>query len=548
MGTLQPLDWIVISIYFAALLWFAWYLGRGQRTAGSYYLADRKIPWWQSGFSTMATQLGAISFVSAPAFVAMKEGGGLKWLGYELGVPIGILIVMLFILPILHSRQYISIYEYLEERFDSGTRTLVSILFQLGRGLATAVTVLAGGLIISTAIPSLTTLEAILVIGAITVLYDMMGGIKVVIVSDFLQMMIIIVGIAVCGYAAFSLVGWHTTWATISPERLKILDFSNWGVVKGQDYGFWPLLFGGIFLYASYYGTDQSQVQRELSVGGVRDVRRSLILNAFGRFPVVLSYCLMGVFVGAVFLKPDTLSTIAHALGSDAASIQQALSKSPDRMVPMFILTFLPVGVVGFLFVAILSAMMSSLDSAINSLSAVTMRDFYKRFLKPEASDRHYLLISKFFTVMWGAFCVVAAALFAIAPDATRETTIVLINAVGSLLYGPILAAFLLGILTKRVQAGAVKLGVVAGITGNVLLWRFTPISWLWWNVAGFIVSWTVAYAASYVSVSEQAIARINEKLVLVPLRTHEGWKITDTLVVLYLFVIIGLSLLIQAA
>lgn len=548
MGVLKALDWVVIAIYFSGLMGFAWYLGRTQRTHASYYLADRKIPWWQSGFSTMATQLGAISFVSAPAFVAMKEGGGLKWLGYELGVPIGILIVMLFILPILHARHYVSIYEYLEERFDGGTRTLVSLLFQLGRGLATAVTVLAGGLIISTAIPALTTIEAILIIGAVTVIYDMLGGIKVVIVSDFLQMMIIILGIGVCGYAALSLVGWDAAWSTLAPERLQILEFSNWGTAEGQDYGFWPLLIGGIFLYASYYGTDQSQVQRELSVGGIPDVRKSLMINAFGRFPIVLFYCLMGVFVGAVFLKPDTLSTIASTLGTDPYTVQQTLDTDPDRMVPMFILTYLPTGIVGFLFIAILSAMMSSLDSAINSLSAVTMRDFYKRFMKTDGDDKHYLWASKVLTVIWGIFCVAAAAAFASAPEATRQTTIVLINAVGSLLYGPILAAFLLGVLTKRVQAGPVKLGVIVGITGNVILWQFTPISWLWWNVAGFLVTWVLAYAASFVTVTEEIVAKVSDRLTLVPVRTHEGWKFTDTLVVVYLFVIIGLSLVIEAA
>ena len=157
------LDWLVILIYIVGIIGFALYLTRSQKDTEDYYLGGRKIKWWQSGASTMATQLGAISFISAPAFVAMKEGGGLKWLCYEFGVPLALILVMAIIIPTLHQHHYVSIYEYLEKRFDSGTRSLVSFFFQLGRGLATAVSVLAGGLILSTAL-SISTASAIILV------------------------------------------------------------------------------------------------------------------------------------------------------------------------------------------------------------------------------------------------------------------------------------------------------------------------------------------------------------------------------------------------
>ena len=146
------LDWLVILIYIIIVIGIAILIMRTQRDTEDYYLAGRRIKWWQSGASTMATQLSAISFVSAPAFVAVKEGGGLKWLCYEFGVPLALILVMAVIIPILHQHHYVSIYEYLERRFDSGTRSLVSLFFQVGRALATAVAVLAGGLILSTAL------------------------------------------------------------------------------------------------------------------------------------------------------------------------------------------------------------------------------------------------------------------------------------------------------------------------------------------------------------------------------------------------------------
>lgn len=538
------LDWTVIAIYLAGMIALAIVLGRRQRDQRDYYLAGRRTPWWHSGFSTMATQLSAISFVSAPAFVALKRGGGMKWLCYELGVPLGLLIVIIYIIPVLHRGGYISIYEYLERRFDRRTRALVSILFQLGRGLATAVAVLAGGLILSTALP-ITTAQAIIIIGAVTIVYDALGGLRAVILSDVIQMFIILVGIVACGAVALRLVGWNAAWQALSPDRLTILDFKHWGTTPEGAYGFWPMAIGGIFLYASYYGCDQSQVQRELSVGEPGGVRKSLLFNVFGRFPVVILYCLMGVFVGAVFAGPSQLTLLAKNLGMQTAAVTETLGRDPDRMVPMFVLAYFPPGLVGLVFVGILSALMSSLDSAINSLSAVTMNDFYAVYVRPAASERHYLIVSKVLTLLWGIFCIVAALAFAAAGDATRQTTIVLINAVGSLLYGPILAAFLLGILTRRVRGAHIFTGVLAGIAANLLLWRITDISWLWWNVAGFVVAAGVAGLLSLIRFREVATA-VEEERDVETEDVSRRWRASYTLTIIYFFVIIFVAYLIQ--
>ncbi len=540
------LDWIVIALYFAGIIAFAIVRGRAQRTIQDYYLANRRIRWWQSGASTMATQLGAVSFVSAPAFVALKEGGGMKWLVYEFGVPLGLLLVITVILPILHRGNYISIYEFLEERFDRGTRTLVSLLFQLGRALAAAVTVLAGALIISTALPISTT-EAIVVIGIVTVIYDALGGIRVVILSDFLQMLVILLGIGICGVAAVWLVGWDVGWQALEPERVEILDFKHWGSGREGEYAFWPMVLGGIFLYASYYGCDQSQVQRELSVGSLRDVRRSLLVNVFGRFPVVLSYCVMGIFVGAVFTYPEYLNQVAQTLGVGTASVTKMLEGNPDRMVPMFILTFLPHGIIGLIFVAILSALMSSLDSAINSLSAVTIQDFYRPYVRPDATDGHYLIASKIMTFLWGIFCVVAALAFAHVGEATRQTTIVLINAVGSLLYGPILAAFLTGMVTRRISAFEIKVGVVIGILVNVAFWQLTSISWLWWNLTGFAITVISAGGLSLLQLGERKLPAVAVRAQVSTESTSTPLSLKASVIVFFLLIILVSYIIEQA-
>jgi Na+/proline symporter len=340
-----------------------------------------------------------------------------------------------------------------------------------------------------------------------------------------------------------SIVGWESAWQTFDPSRLQILDFRSVGLTPDGTYGFWPMLIGGIFLYASYYGCDQSQVQRELSVGNLRDVRRSLLVNAFGRFPVVLLYCVMGVLVGAVFAFPDNIPQIAAKLGMETSSVTAVLQTDPDRMVPMFILTYLPAGVVGLLFVSILSALMSSLDSAINSLSAVTMKDFYRPLVKSDASEKHYLVASKIITMGWGLFCILAALMFSGAGESTRQTTIVLINAVGSLLYGPILAAFLTGMLVRWVNSTGIKSGVLFGIVINILLWQATSISWLWWNVTGFVATALVALTMS----AAQPVSSAGE---LSPKLIHSmpesGTRLTVVTVVTYFLAILVISFAIQ--
>jgi len=539
------LDWFVITLYFAMIIGLALYFTRKQKDTNDYYLAGKKIKWWQSGASTMATQLGAISFVSAPAFVALKEGGGLKWLAYEFGVPLALIVVMAIIIPVLHRRNYISIYQYLEERFDPGTRSLVSLFFQLGRGLATAVAVLAGGLILSTAL-NISTIQAILLIGIITVIYDVLGGIRVVILSDFLQMVIIILGLLICGSAALAVVGWENAWSGFPGERLVILDFKHWGLTAEGTYSFWPMLIGGFFLYASYYGADQSQVQRELTVGTVDDVRKSLMVNALGRFPLVLLYCIMGVLVGAVIALPESHSQIAAAMQMDASSVTQTLQNDPDRMVPMFILSFLPHGIIGFIFVAIMAALMSSLDSGINSLSAVTMKDFYQRYMKKEASETHYLWASKLITFLWGTFCVCVAILLSVSGDAAQQTTIVLINAVGSLLYGPILAAFLMGMLTKSISGIAVKVGIINGIALNLFLWLWTPISWMWWNLTGFLMSVLVAFLYSLIADKVTFSFKLDYSVAADIESSKINWLSIYKLVVLYFILLLAFAYLIE--
>jgi SSS family solute:Na+ symporter len=525
----NSLDFLLVGLYVAVLIGMGLYLNRQQRTEEDYYVGGRTVRWWASGLSTMATQLGTISFVSAPAFVALKpvaEGGGLGWLTYEFGVPLALIFIMIFLIPIYHRARVISIYEYLKKRFDAGTQVYVALLFQISRGLATGVTVYTVGFVVAIFFgeedPS-RVWPYVIAIGVITVLYDALGVIRVVIWSDVLQMLILFLGIFLLTLEAYSELGGLEPLLQVygaDPERFRIFNFS-WGYGSGQQYAFWPMLIGGFFLYIAYYGCDQSQVQRELSVGSTDDVKRSLLLNALGRFPVVLSYCLMGLFIGAfTLLRPEFR--------------QQIPAEHPDWMVPLFIVGYLPNGVIGLIFIAVLAAAMSSLDSALNSMSASTMRDIYQPYIRPRASERHYLIASKLFTVFWGVFTLS----FAFVVPFISGTVIEAINKIGSLLYGPIFAAFFLGILTRWATPLGVKLGVSAGILINLYLWLGVPqLSWLWWNVIGMVVALGTALVVSKALPQEAKTVSLEP-----PEPGRINWPLRYALVVAYFFVIIAVS------
>jgi SSS family solute:Na+ symporter len=439
---------------------------------------------------------------------------------------------MAVLIPVYHRAGVISIYEYLRQRFDPATQIYVALLFQISRGLATGVAVYTIGFVVAIFFGEVEPDRVwpyVIAIGAVTILYDALGGIRAVIWSDVVQMAILFAGILLLTGEAFARVGGLAPLLRVyaaDPERFRVLQ-SGWGYGGGQTYAFWPMLIGGFFLYISYYGCDQSQVQRELSVGSTDDVKRSLLLNAFGRFPVVFCYSLMGLFIGGfALLTPGFKAMIPAA--------------HPDWMVPLFIVNHLPAGLVGLMLIAVLAAAMSSLDSALNSMSASALRDIYQPYIRPHASDRHYLRASKAFTVFWGVFTV----LFAFAVPYIGGTVIEAINKVGSLLYGPIFAAFFLGILTRWATPLAAKLGVTAGILANLYLWLGVPeLSWLWWNVVGMLLA--VATAA-VVSLALPGQARS------VPLAPEQparlNWPRRYALVVLYFFGIIGFCAWLQVS
>lgn len=475
---MSPIDYIIIGVYIVGLLSLGYFF-KDQSDGTSYYLGGKSFGWFPLTLSTAATQLSAISFISAPAFVGLKQGGGMKWLTFELGVPLAMIFLMVFLIPALYKANIVSIYSFLERRFGSTSRTLISVVFQLSRAFATSVMVYAVALILE-GVMGFPLYITILVIGVVTLIYSYQGGMKAVVYGDVIQMLLLFGGLIVSTIFALHYVGgWDAFIDQVDTDRLEVIDFGSIGLTEGDQFGFWPMLLGGFFLYASYYGTDQTQVQRLLSAKNIGTVQKTLLFNGLVRFPITFFYCLMGLILGTMVLTtPEFMASIPV--------------DKPDLMVPIFIRDYLPVGVKGLLIVAVLAAAMSSASSAINSIGATTMEDIVNR--KKHLSGAAYVRASRITSLFWGVVCVGLA--FFVGDIA--DTVIEAINKIGSVFYGPIFATFLSAALIKRINGPGANAGLITGVAVNVYLWLRVPeLFWFWWNLTGAAIAMLVALIVS---------------------------------------------------
>lgn len=474
-------DYLVVLAFMGGFLMLGYFF-KNNKGGKDYFLGGKSFGWFPLSLSTAATQLSAISFVSAPAFVGFKENGGMKWLTFEFGVPLAMIFLMIFLIPPIYKAGVVSVYAYLEKRFDTSTRVMISIVFQISRAFAASVMLYTVALIL-TSVMALPVWATILIIGVVTLIYSYQGGMKAVVYGDVIQMIILFVGILICLFVGiYHIGGWENFVTNVSTDRLQAVNFESLGFSEGDDFGFWPMLLGGFFLYVSYYGTDQMQVQRLLSARDMKTVKQTLFFNGIMRFPITLLYCIMGLVVGTLAV-------------TDASFLANVPLDKPDLLIPVFIRDYLPHGLIGVLMVAIFSAAMSSISSAINSLSAATVEDLIVR--GDEEKGKHYLKYSKRAALVWGIICITLAFF----TGDIAKTVIEAINKVGSVFYGPILATFIAAVAIKKVNATGAKSGLIAGVLVNVYLWQFVPeVFWFWWNAIGTFVTLTVAIIVSQVS------------------------------------------------
>ncbi len=533
---MELLDWIVLSVTLSFIVIFGAYKTRKNTSVQDYIKGGNDSKWWTIGLSVMATQASAITFLSTPG---QAFHSGMGFVQFYFGLPIAMVIICLVFIPIYHRLKVYTAYEYLEGRFDLKTRTLAAILFLVQRGLAAGITIFAPAIILS-AVLGWDLVSLNIIIGVLVIIYTVTGGTKAVNVTQKQQMIIIFVGMLVAFYMIVDKLPENISFTKAldiagASGKMQVLDFS---FDLNNRYTVWTGFLGGTFLMLSYFGTDQSQVQRYLSGKSVRESQLGLLFNGLLKVPMQFFILLVGIMVFVFYqfnAAPINFNPKASeaVLNSEFAQEYKAVEKQykqveiakktlvldglqagekeqlnelenksialkeqakgiiekadasvetndKDYVFIHFILNNLPRGLIGLLLAVILSAAMSSTASELNALASTTAIDLYKRNVKGEKSDAHFVNASKWFTLGWGILAILVACVANL-----FENLIEIVNIIGSIFYGNILGIFLLAFFVKFVRGKAV---FIAAIITQILIVTVFFLDWLpylWLNLLG---------------------------------------------------------------
>lgn len=461
-------DLVVVVAYMAGVtLWGAW-LGRGNQGGTDYFLGSRRLPWWAVMLSVVATETSTLTFLSIPGVAYL---GTLAFLQLTVGYLAGRIVVAALLLPAYYRGELTTAYELLDQRFGNGARKYTSAVFMVTRLLADSVRLFATAIPLAI-ITGWSYPVSIVAIGVVTVAYTYFGGIKAVVLVDALQMVLYVAG----GLIALLLLqgavdgGWAAIMARASEAgKLTVLDFSTSPAVA---YTFWAGLVGGGFLSMASHGTDQLIVQRLLTCRDVRHSQRALIGSGF---VVMLQFALF-LMVG---------------LGLWAFFDGRPFDRS-DEIFARFIIDEMPVGVRGLLIAGVFAAAMSSLSSSINSLASASAYDFWAPAAGKSEDEAAVLKAGKVFTLIWAGLLVLGAILFIPLSVGTAAVEVAL--AVASMVYGGLLGAFALGVLTTRVNQRGAIIGMTLGIASVVAIWIFArdAVAWPWFVLIGATVTMAV--------------------------------------------------------
>jgi len=529
---MENIDWVVLIGTLLFIVGYGSWKTRGRQSIKEY-IRGGENKWWTIGLSVMATQASAITFLSTPG---QAFHSGMGFVQFYFGLPIAMVIICMVFIPIYHKLNVYTAYEYLEQRFDLKTRTLAAILFLVQRGLAAGITIYAPAIILSTILGwDLKLLN--LIIGVLVIIYTVTGGTKAVSVTQKQQMFIIMTGMFIAFFLILDYlpdsIGFSKAIdiAGIS-DKLKVLDFS---FNLNNRYTFWSGIIGGTFLALSYFGTDQSQVQRYLSGKSVRESQLGLLFNGLLKVPMQFFILLVGVMVfvfyqfheSPVHFNPDVKGKILETeykeeflrlesehkenqkaifnLSYDEIELRKELNQKDseyrtqvkalivksgipsekndkDYVFLHFILNQLPNGLIGLLLAVILSAAMSSTASELNALATTTTIDLFKRNQKEKKDDDYYVKVTKGFTLLWGIIAIVFACFGTLV-----ENLIQLVNIIGSIFYGNILGIFLIAFFVKFVKSQAVFTAAIITQVIVIVGWYFNWMPYLWLNLLGCI-------------------------------------------------------------
>ena len=477
---MKALDLIIIFGYLIGIVLFGTWFGRKQKTTSDYFLGDRSVPWWAVAFSIVATETSTITFISVPG-IAFARGGNFQFLQLVFGYLLGRIVISLLFIPSYFRGELLTVYQLLDRRFGGKIKMLAASLFVVMRNIADGIRLLLTAIVLAAVYSSFQpganvetiTIASIVLIGVAMIIFTYFGGMEAVIWVEVVQLGIYIAGaIAAAVVLINSIDGGLATANALANQfgKYSVFDFA---FDHTKLYTFWSGLIGGCFLTMSTHGTDQYLVQRYLCTNRPRHAIVALLTSGVIVLVQFIGFLFIGVLLFA-FYYPDT-----------------AQFTSGDRVFPDFITKHMPSGLSGLVVAAIFAAAMSS---SLNSIAATAVNDLYKPF-RPARSDKHYLKVSHVLTLIWGVVQIGVAVAIRNQPGSALGKAL----SVASLINGPILGVFLVGTFLRRVSQPPALIGMVVSLGAMLyIVFRQPQIAWTWYVFIGSLITFAVAWLASF--------------------------------------------------
>ena len=521
------IDWLILIVTLLSVIIYGIYKSRTTKNLEGYFLSNRSLPWYLVLLSIMGTQASAITFLTGPG---QAYSDGMRFVQYYFGLPLAMIVIAIFFVPVFSRLKVYTAYEFLEQRFDVKTRTFTSALFLLSRGLSTGVSIFAPSLVLSS-LMGWNIYYTNLVMGGFLIIYTISGGAKAVAHTQKLQMIIVFVALFLTGYLAVKLLPAAIGFTDALKEggqngKMNIITtgFTDKGFDWKDKYNIWSGLIGGFFLSLSYFGTDHSQVGRYLAAKDIKESRKGLLINGLVKVPMQFFILLIGILIfsfyqynkGPVYFDNVTLQQAKQTVKKDSLNLLELQYNNAiatgdkknanatrikfkavmERALPgqkpndtnyiflWFVKENLPVGLIGLIFAIIFLAAWGSIAAALNSLAACTVIDFHKKFFTKKETELEDYKLSQWYTLGWGIFSIIIS-MFAYN---IGNSLIEAVNIIGSLFYGVILGVFLVALWLKYVKGNAVFYAAIVSEVLVIVIYRMDIISFLWLNVIGALL------------------------------------------------------------
>ena len=524
---MSTIDWVILITTLCGIIIYGMYKSRATKNLDGYFLSNRSLPWYMVLLSIMGTQASAVTFLSAPG---QAYSDGMRFVQYYFGLPLAMIVICIFFVPVFRKLKVYTAYEFLENRFDLKTRSLTSALFLISRGLSTGISIYAPSIILSSLL-GWNIYYTNLVMGGLLIIYTMSGGARAVAYTQQLQLIIIIAGMFLAGYMVINLLpagmGFSDAIKVAGAQgKMNIITtgFTNQHFDWKDKYNIWSGLLGGFFLSLSYFGADQSQVGRYLTAKSDKESKIGLLTNGLVKVPMQFLILLVGILVFSFYqyhkapiyfdeakvivakktVYKDSLISLenqySYALTGNnsalATELRAQFKSVLKKAIPgddandtnfiflRFVIDNLPKGLVGLLIAVIFLAAWGSIAAALNSLASCTVVDFHKKFINKNCTEAGDYNISRWYTFGWGVFSVVVA-MFAYN---LGNSLIEAVNILGSLFYGVILGIFLVAFWINYVKGNAVFIAAVISELLVILIYNLNLVSFLWLNVIGVVL------------------------------------------------------------